>query len=86
MKNIISTIAVTALFAAFATPAHAATRMVTQGRAGYAVMPAAKSQTSATSAGRETTVALVMEKPRQTTITMQPAGRAGYQYLPTRTR
>lgn len=86
MKIIISTIAATALFAALATTAHAATRMVTQGRAGYAAMPTAKSQTSANSAGRETTVALVMGKPHKTAITMQPAGRAGFQYLPTRAR
>lgn len=85
MKNIISTIAATALFSVIATTAHAATRMVTQGRAGYAVMPEPKSQTSAKAAGRETTVALVTEKPRRTVITMHPAGRAGYQYLPTRT-
>ncbi|MEY3896549.1 MAG: hypothetical protein RLZZ214_2069, partial [Verrucomicrobiota bacterium] len=45
MKNIISTIAATAVFATLATTAHAATRMVTQGRAGYAVMPVPKSQT-----------------------------------------
>jgi hypothetical protein len=80
MKNSIHTFAVATLIAAFAsTTAHATSRVVNQGRAGYTVATKTEPQTGARSA---TIVALAMEKPQQGPSRMHTTGRAGYAVVP----
>lgn len=81
MKNSIHTIAVATLVAAFATTtAHATSRIVNKGRAGYSVAPKTEQQQSG--ARSATTVALAMEKPQQGPTRIKNAGRAGYVAVP----
>ena len=81
MKNSIHTFAVATLVAAFATTtAHATSRSINQGRAGYAVAPKAEHQQSG--ARSATTVALAMNKPDQGPSRIQTAGRSGYVAVP----
>ncbi len=84
MKNSIRTLAVASLAAAFATAAAQAapTRMIVQGRAGYAVAPPVMEQQSSAKSGHTTTVALAMEKPLQGPSRLQTAGRSGYIVVP----
>lgn len=64
------------------TTAHAGTRIVTQGRAGYSIVPERESRAMVQNNRRETRVALVMEKPRRP-VTVLIAGRAGNIYIRT---
>jgi hypothetical protein len=81
MKNSIHTLAVAALVAAFTTTAaHADSRMVTQGRAGYTVAPKPEQQFKGTR--NATIVALAMEKPQQGPSRFQNAGRSGFTVVP----
>jgi hypothetical protein len=61
---------------------YAETRLVSHGRAGYIVVHVPERTANANQ--RETNVALVMEKPRESRTTLQTMGRAGYQYTPAR--
>lgn len=86
MKKIITATIATALLAALASTAHAETRFATAGRAGSIVVPKAEARTTMKNTRPETTVALVTQKPQRPTVTMQTAGRSGYQLVPTRAR
>ena len=88
MKTSIRNLYSIALCAAFATTtAHAGTtRVVTQGRAGYTVIPAPKSNTAARTYRPETTVALAIGKPDRPPTQLQTMGRAGYRMVPARSQ
>ncbi|MES2921183.1 MAG: hypothetical protein V4819_06545 [Verrucomicrobiota bacterium] len=83
MKTIVSKLCSVTLFAALtATTAQAGgSRILTQGRAGYTIIPDSICQTSANHNHRETRVALVMEKPDRS-VQFQNLGRAGYRVVP----
>jgi hypothetical protein len=81
MKNPIHTLAAATLVAAFATAtAHAESRIVNQGRAGYQVAP--KTEQRNTGARSATVVALAVQKPQQGPTRIHAAGRAGYVVVP----
>lgn len=87
MKKNIPQLVATALFAVLATTtAQANSRLVTQGRAGYAVMAVTKTSDIAKNTAPATTVALVMQKPQQPISKMQAVGRAGYIVMPNPSR
>lgn len=87
MKISISRLAATALLAAFfTTSAHAGVKFVNHGRAGFVTTTKEKPQRTKQYMPRETTVALVIEKPRQPKAKLQPAGRSGYRYVNTQKR
>ena len=78
MKNS-TTLLAAALVAAFTTAvADAGTRMINNGRAGYAVVQETPVRSMDRYEGRTTNVALVMGKPAESGTRMQNAGRAGY--------
>ncbi|MEO5916910.1 MAG: hypothetical protein ABIS50_21965 [Luteolibacter sp.] len=85
MKTIIK-LTTTSLLGIFAATAHAETKIVTQGRAGYAVVHVDNGQSMARNNPRETNVALVMEKPGQSTARVETMGRAGYRVVPANTQ
>lgn len=81
MKNSIHTLALTTLIAAIATTtAHASSRIVNHGRAGFVAVPLVEQQHS--SARSATVVALAMDKPEQSPTRIKNAGRAGYVAVP----
>jgi len=85
MKNSIRHLSAAVLLAAFTTTtAQAGTHLVTQGRAGYAVVLDQQSQPSARNSRRETNVALVVGKPDRATAQVQNFGRAGFRVVPAR--
>jgi len=78
MKNS-TTLLAAALVAAFTTAAaDAGTRMITSGRAGYAVVRETPARSMNRYDGRTTNVALVMARPGESGTKMQNAGRSGY--------
>lgn len=88
MKSIITTLVATSLFATLAATARteSKSRVITQGRAGYAVLPVPQVQYPPKQQVRTTTVALATEKPQQPATRLQTIGRAGYQIMPIRSR
>ena len=88
MKSIITTLVATSLFATLAATAQteSKSRVITQGRAGYAVLPVPQVQYPPKQQVRTTTVALATEKPQQPATRLQTIGRAGYQIMPIRSR
>lgn len=82
MKTNIIQVAAIIFSATFASVAHAETKIVNQGRAGFAVVHFAESQNKAGTPRRETNVALVMEKPDASTTRVHTLGRAGYAVVP----
>jgi hypothetical protein len=88
MKSIITTLVATSLFATLAATAQteSKSRVVNQGRAGYAVLPRPQVQYPPKRQVRTTTVALATEKPQQPATRLQIVGRAGYQAMPTHSR
>jgi hypothetical protein len=80
MKNSIpKLIAATSISLVATTVAvEAKTRVVTQGRAGYAIVLDTKAMRET---HPETRVALVMDRPERPSFRLQSSGRAGYHYL-----
>ncbi len=78
MKNS-TTLLAAALVAAFTTAAaHADTRMIPNGRAGYTLVQKTPDRAMNRNDGRTTNVALVMAKPEESGTKIQIAGRSGY--------
>jgi hypothetical protein len=80
MKNSIPKLLAATLISLVATTVavEAKTRVITQGRAGYAIIPDAKAMKESRP---ETRVALVMDRPDKPSFRLQSSGRAGYHYV-----
>jgi len=81
MKNTITTLTTAAMLTAFAITAHAETKVITQGRAGFTVVHVDENRAAPRYDSRETRVALMMEKPEPRTQ-YKTMGRAGYRIVP----
>jgi hypothetical protein len=85
MKNTIVQLSTIAALALFSSVANAETKVITQGRGGFAVIHTNDNAAMNRGYRPETRVALVMDKPEQKP-TVKTVGRAGYRVVPANNR
>lgn len=81
MKTTLTTITIAAMLTAFATIAHAETKVITQGRSGFTVIHVEENRATPRNDSKDTRVALMMEKPQQS-AQYKTIGRAGFRVVP----